>query len=160
MAGMGCYVCKNIMRDHDGTIVYDIYTKTELLDYIKTNLDKENPELLDIIYYGEVELYNKYFWKCDKCQTVYVWDSKTEDCAGNYLKVKDFDEHIGLINVKNMEEIFIINVNDDTDDILINDLFSKNPFRPYKYYVTKDLETVYVINTEKNNLDRLYKIDK
>ncbi len=39
MAGMGCYVCKNIMRDHDGIIVYDIYTKTELLDYIKTKLD-------------------------------------------------------------------------------------------------------------------------
>lgn len=36
MAGMGCYVGKNIMRYHDGTIVYDIYTKTELLDLKKT----------------------------------------------------------------------------------------------------------------------------
>ena len=50
MAGMGCNVCRNIMRDHDGSIVYNVYTKTELIDYIKTNLDKENPKLFDIIY--------------------------------------------------------------------------------------------------------------
>lgn len=160
MAGMGCSVCRNIMRDHDGSIVYNVYTKIELIDYINTNLNKENPELLDIIYYGESILQNDYFWKCNKCQTVYLWDGKTGKCIGEYLKVDDFSVDIDLKNIEKLDEIFIINSNDNTDDLLIKDLFNKNPFRPFKYYVNKDLETVYIINTDKNSLDRIYKLIK
>lgn len=69
------------------------------------------------------------------------------------MKIEDFDENISSINVENREEIFVINVNDNTDDLLLNDLFSKNPFRPYKYYVTKNLYDIIKIATMVEEID-------
>lgn len=64
------------------------------------------------------------------------------------MKIEDFDENISSINVGSMEEIFVINVNDNTDD-----LFSKNPFKPYKYYVTKNLYDIIKIATMVEKID-------
>ena len=40
--------------------------------------------------------------------------------------------------------------------MLIKDFIEKNPIKPCKYYVTVDLTKVYIINTDTNELDRIY----
>ena len=160
MAGMGCYICRNILRDHDGSIVFDVYTKEELQDFNRKYLNQENPKLEDIVFHEDYELFNDYFWKCDRCQSVYLWD--VEDSSNpNKCRVYSMTDiskiSITLDQVKQLEEILIINLNDNTDDLYVSDLFLRNPFRPYKYYVSDDHNYVYIVNTDMDTIDRIYK---
>ena len=159
MGGMVCSICKSIIVDHDGSVVYDVFTKDWLNEYNSKYLKLENPKLLDITLYSDYELSNYYFWKCNKCQAVYVWNLINDDSFSFHIKTESIDKNIDLEAIKSMTELFIINNNDNIDDLFIKDLFVRNPFRPYKYYISKDLKVVYIINTDINYLDRIYERD-
>lgn len=54
-----------------------------------------------------------------------------------------------------------MNINEYTDEFEktpIKDLLKRNPANPYKYYVTNDLTKVYIIDLDKNIIDREYEL--
>ena len=54
-----------------------------------------------------------------------------------------------------------MNINEYTDEFEgtpIKDLLKRNPVNPYKYYVTDDLTKVYIIDLDKNIIDREYEL--
>lgn len=155
MAHMGCS-CGNDMWDGDGHIVYDVFSKNDLTEYIQNG--KINNKFEDIYdnyppFYEE----NTYFWLCDECKEVHMWSYTPKYCYRTY-KLRKEREEISIESIKKLDEYFVINLNDYDiiDEMLIKDYMQKNPSRPYKYFVTGDLTKVYIINTDTNELDRIY----
>ena len=155
MAHMGCS-CGNDMWDGDGHIVCDVFSKNDLTEYIQNG--KINNKFEDIYdnyppFYEE----NTYFWLCDECKEVHMWFYTPKYCYRTY-KLRKEREEISIESIKKLDEYFVINLNDYDiiDEMLIKDYMQKNPSRPYKYFVTGDLTKVYIINTDTNELDRIY----
>lgn len=155
MAHMEC-ICGKDMWDGDGHIVYDVFNKNDLIEYIQNG--KMNNKFKDIYdNYSTFYEDNAYFWLCDECKTVHLWSSTPKYCARTY-KLRKKIQKISIENIKKLNEYFVIGINEDEliDDVPIKKFIEKNTIRPYKYYVTNDLTKVYIINTDTNELDRVY----
>lgn len=155
MAHMGCK-CGNDMWNGDGEIVYDVFNKKDLTKYIQgKNVNKNFNDLLDedLSFYDD----NMYFWLCNKCKKVHLWSYKPKYCYRTYELRKGL-ENISVNEIKKLDEYYIININeyDYLYETLIRDFIERNPIKPYKYYVTKDLTKVYIINTKLNKLEKIY----
>lgn len=155
MAHMSCSKCGDDMWDGDGHIVYDIYKKEDFIKYINQNGDCIFDEL-----YGEYTKITEdcpYIWLCDNCHTAHVESYKPKHCNRSFELVK-ISNKLNLEKIKSLDEYFIFNLNDDYYDNFLSDIIRENPIRPYKYYVEDDLSKVYIINTQKNEIDRVYEL--
>lgn len=156
MAHMLCE-CGEGLSDCDGTIVYDVYRAQGFRDYAKTH--EKGCTFSEMYFeYTSATEDSWYFWLCDKCKAVYLWDHDPKHTAYRKFEPCALPDQLDLDKVKSLDEYFIININDDCDDLLLSDLFEKNPFRPYKYFTEKDLSRVYIIDTNRNAVDRVYKL--
>lgn len=158
MSHMGCD-CGNDMWDGDGEIVYDVYARKDLEKYLQSSgVNKKFEDMYD----DDPDFYSEgiYFWLCDKCKTVHLGSSLPEYFYRTFKFKNDIDENISVEEIKGLAEYYVINVNEygDVDHLHISDVIERNPFRPYKYYVTEDLTKVYIINTDNNKLDRIYEL--
>lgn len=155
MAHMGCD-CGNDMWDGDGHIVYDVFSKKDLIKYIQNG--KTNNRFKDLCDdYSPFYEDNAYFWLCDKCKEVHLWSYIPNYCYRTYKLRKNL-ERISADEINKLDEYYVININEYelVDEMLIKDFIEKSPIKPYKYYVTNDLTKVYIINTDTNKLDRIY----
>ena len=157
MSHMGCK-CGANMWDGDGHIVYDIFSFKDLKDYI-ANDDTKN---FDDAYEEMASFYedNNYFWLCDDCKTAHLWSYKPEYCYRKFELTKSLDK-ISIDEIKKLNEYLVMNINEYTDEFEktpIKDLLKRNPVNPYKYYVTDDLTKVYIIDLDKNIIDREYEL--
>lgn len=155
MAHMGCS-CGNDMCNRDGHIVYDVFSRKDLTNYIQSK--KKNNKFEDI-YEDNPKFYeeNTYFWLCDKCKKVHMWSYSPEYCYRTYELRKGIEE-ILVDDIKKLDEYYVININEYelVEETLIKDFIEKNPIKPYKYYITDDLVKIYIINTNSNKLERIY----
>lgn len=151
-----CAFCRKRLTDHDGSIVYEVYEKEELINYNKKYLKQENPEL-DSVIFGSEEIDYYILWLCDNCKTANVW-AQNSDKYRAYKLTKKHYKKIELQEIKKLQEIFVVHALDDTSNIYLSDFMDKNPLRPFKYYVSKDFNYVYIANIDKNVLDRVYKL--
>lgn len=156
MSHMRCSNCGNNMWDGDEHIVYDVFSKKDLIDYIQN--DKMNNTFEDL--YNEYPPFyenNTYFWLCDKCKGIHMWSYIPEYCYRTY-KLKNDLEDISVNKIKKLNEYYAININDYdlVDEMFIKDFIKKNPVIAYKYYVTNDLTKVYILNTDTNKIDKIY----
>lgn len=147
MAHMGCK-CGNDMWDGDGHIVYDIFSRKELTEYIKREKLKFK---FEDMYDDYPSFYEKhpYFWLCDKCKTVHIWSESPKYCKRTF-ELSDTIDKVDVDSIKKLEEYYVINLYDYDiiDDMYISDFIERNPIRSYKYYVKEDLTKVYIINTD------------
>lgn len=151
-----CAFCNNRMTDHDGSIVYFVYKKEDLLNYNKKFLKQENPAINSIIF-GSENPDDYILWLCDNCKTANVWSQNSDEYGAFKLKAC-VDKTLDLNEIRKFQEIFIIHALDDTSNIYLSDFIDKNPLRPYKYYVSKDYRNVYIIDIAKDCLDRVYEL--
>lgn len=157
MAHMGCE-CGHDMWDGDGHIVYDIFSKKDLTEYIKESKSKYRFEDM----YDECPSFyedNSYFWLCDKCKRVHMWSYLPKYCTRTF-KLSDKIDRIDLDYVKKLEEYYVVNLYDYDviDSEYICDFIKKNPIRPYKYYVKEDLTKIYIVNTDIDEIDKVYEL--
>lgn len=157
MAHMGCE-CGADMWDGDGHIVYDIFSFKDLKDYIANDDTKTSDDAYEEMapFYED----NDYFWLCDNCKTAHLWSYKPEYCYRKFKLKKSLDK-ISIDEIKKLNEYLVMNINEYTDEFEeapIKDLLKRNPVSPYKYYVTDDLTKVYIIDLDKNILDREYEL--
>ena len=155
MSHMSCSKCEGDMWDGDGHIVYDIYKKDDFIKYINQNGDC----IFDKLYgeYTEITEDGPNIWLCDNCHTAHVESYNPKHCNRNFELV-NIPNNLDLEKIKLLDEYFIFNLNDDYYDNLLTDIIKENPIRPYKYYIEDDLSKVYIINTQKNEIDRVYEL--
>lgn len=160
MAKMGCGKCDYTMKDHDGSIVYDVFSLEKINNAIEKQPNiKKIEDLFEYDY--ELNIASGYLWLCDICKTAHVWSGENEECLRIYELVDILNETFSIEAIKKLDEYFIININDYSDELdntPIEDFIKYNSLRPYKYYLTKDLITLYIINTDRNEIDRIYKL--
>lgn len=151
-----CAFCNKRLTDHDGSIVYFVYNREDLLNYNEKFLKQDNPHL-DSIIFGYEDLDDYILWLCDDCKTANVWSQNFDEYGAFKLKA-GVDKTLDLNEIRKFQEILIIHALDDTSNIYLSDFIDKNPLRPYKYYVSKDYRNVYIIDIAKDCLDRVYEL--
>lgn len=150
--------CGNDMWDGDGKIVWDVYKVDDIKEYIK-----QYPEIIEFgdcyANYDNGLKYNVYFWKCDKCGAIHSWTLDDDEIYRIYNLVSD-DVDISRDELNRLTEIIPINVNEYGyyDFFPIDELFNKNPIRPYKYFLSNDLLSAFVFNTDTNKVDLKYEL--
>ena len=151
MAHMKCD-CGIELHNNDGHIVYDVFEKKKLQECMK---NKNKDIKFDDIYNEEFYRNNPYFWMCDNCKSVYLWTFIPMYCSRKYELV-DVPYDLSIRKIKKLDEYYIFNCLDNIEDIQVKKILKKNPRRPYKYFVKKDLSKVYIVDTEFNDIDRIY----
>lgn len=149
-----CALCSGRLTDHDLSIVYSVYKKEDLLDYNQKYLHSEHAEL-DAIIFGDEMLDDVNLWLCDKCKTANTWSFSSNRYRAYQLK-KEIREDVDLDQIRKLQEIFIIHALEETEHIYLADFIEHNPFRPFKYYLSEDYRYVYIVDIDKNRLDRVY----
>lgn len=149
--------CGNRMWDGDGHIVYDVFNRRDIVDYIENG--KMHKKFEDIYWEDNVPFYDdkSYFWLCDECKKVHMWSEIPKYCYRTYELRKNIEE-VSIEEIKKLDEYYVININKYglIDEMLIKDFIEKNPINAFKYYVTENLTKVYIINTDVNKLEMIY----
>lgn len=157
MAHLKC-ICDASMWDGDLHIVYDVFSFKDLRDYIFN----DDTKTFDDIYEENPPFYEDpiYFWLCDNCKTIHLWNGENDDCYRRF-KLKTEIDNLSIDEIKKLNEYLVINLNEYTNEFAmtpIKDLLIRNPINPYKYFITDDLINVYVINIDENKIVMQYEL--
>lgn len=157
MAHKGCKCGSNI-SDCDGHVVYDVFSKKELVDYMENG--RENYRITDMFglendddYIGD----NDYFWLCDNCKRIHLWSTKPKECFRIFKRKSNID-NVRKEDIFSLPEYFVFNINDygEFEEKLIKDIIKKYPLNPYKYFVERNYHKIYIYNIEKEIIEFVY----
>lgn len=153
MAKTGCKCGVGIWDGYvPGGVVWFFFPKWQAEEAVKANpeclIGEADDYIADHFNGGEFP----DFWLCRRCRRIKIWGIDRKFVG--YRKAP-FSEDVLLDEILSMEE-WLAYSDWDLEEERTLAYALEHPFRPHRYFLTKDQRRIYVYNTEMDNIEFMY----
>lgn len=118
--------------------------------------DESLYKIEDLIYEESNGQFQNDIWYCDCCRNIYYFDQ--EDKCSVYEIYKQ--NNVKIDEILKLEEWIAICFCDTDYDINAKYVLENFPFRPYRFFTSKDYQKIYVYNIKTNLIDFNFRLTK